>query len=139
MDLSEILKRNVPSKVKETNLSWLIYLLTYMGVFGLGFVSNGLLIVWPKLDNWHLAKNVGSLRFYTRWFHFYSWPHVNVGKGFLLGSRAILVFYCKWMCCRFPQKFTRLKYLPEQCLVVLQSLISLIRENYQAIMRCFRY
>ena len=28
------------------------------------FVANGLSIGWPKLDKWHLAKTIGSLRLY---------------------------------------------------------------------------
>ena len=77
----------------QFNLS--IYLLTYMRVFCSAFVANGLLIAWPKLDKWDLVETIWSLRFHVRWFQFYSCPHVNLGKIFLSGSRAILTFHCK--------------------------------------------
>ena len=31
-----------------------------MRVFGLGFVANAILIAWPKLDKWSLAKIIKS-------------------------------------------------------------------------------
>ena len=60
----------------------------------------------PKLTNATLLKPL-LLRFYLRWFQFDSWPNVNEGKTFLFRRRALLMFYCKSMCCRFLQKMYR--------------------------------
>ena len=51
-------------------------------------VSNVLLIGWPKLDKWHLAKIMGSQGFYVCRLHLDPCPHVAVvwqkKRGFLV-------------------------------------------------------
>ena len=73
-------------------------------------VSNVLLIGWPKLDKWHLAKIMGSQGFYVCRLHLYPCPHVAVvwqkKRGFLVAVLTIVHTHCV-----FPDNGNRYEYI----------------------------
>ena len=84
-----------------------IYLLTYMGVFDLAFVStyrwNGRI----KPDKWHLGRKRGYL-----WFYLMRFDHdpVLLGSCIERKSNGFLVAFCKTWLCSLAEELMCWKY-----------------------------